>query len=242
MRMRKRVEGASLIITATRFGDQPSCFSLKLSFFSDSRRLMAFSPSAAHESVLNHVMNDLGTILDTIPIPSDIAYCQVCPNIGYRSASIRAVPDLTIKMLSNRPESHYLSRTIWMMESSFSQSDGDVMYKLRSYAQSNPHLLVVGKIVINQSTQWSSPGSNKSIVKKLRSSKLMTEEEWPGIYGDAKKYLEVVVDRYSWFSLSSVELHVWIRKAGTTNIDVGCRDGDGYAFGVRHHRVLMFYC
>ena len=242
MRIRKHVEGASLITIATRFGDQPLCFSLKLSFFSDSRRLMAFSPSAAHESVLNRVMNDLGTILDTIPIPSDIAYCQVCPNIGYRSASICAVPDLTIKMLSNRPESHYLSRTIWMMESAFSQSDGDVMYKLRSYAQSNPHLLIVGKIVINQSTQWSSPGSNKSIVKKLRSSKLMTEEEWPEFYGDAKKYLEVVVDHYSWFSLSSVELHVWIRKAGAKNIDVDCRDGDGYAFGVRHHRVLMFYC
>ena len=230
-----------LIITAARFGDQPSCFSLKLSFFPGFRRLMAFSPSAAHESILNRVMKDLDTILDTIPIPPDIAYCQICPNIGYRSALICAVPDLTIQMLSKRLKAHHLSRTIWMMESTFSQSDADVMYKLRAYAEGNPHLLVIGKIVVNQSTPWSSPASIKSLVKNLRSSKLMTEDEWPGIHGDAEKYAEVVVDDYSWFSLSSVELHVWIRKPGATKIDIDCKDGDGYGFGVRHHWLLVFY-
>ena len=121
------------------------------------------------------------------------------------------------------------------MESAFSQSDDDVMYKLRAYACDNPHLLVVGKIIIKQSTQWSSPGSTKSIVKNLRSSKLMTEEEWPGIYGDPKEYMEVVIDNYSWFSLSSVELHLWIHKPSMMKIDLDCRDGDGYAFGVHHH-------
>jgi len=196
---------------------------------------MASSPSAAHECILITLNKDLSIILATIPIPPDIACCQVGPNTGHRGDSICGVPDLTVKMLSQRLESHRLSRTIWVVECAFSQSDADVMHKLRAYTCDHPHLLVVFKIVIKQSAQWSSPGSTKSIVKNLRSSKLMTEEEWPGIYGDAKKYAEVVVDNYSWFSLSSVELHFWIRKPGATKIDLDCRDDDGYAFGVCHH-------
>ena len=70
----------------------------------------------------------------------------------------------------------------------------------------------------------------------------MTEDEWPGIHEDAKKYAEVVVDDYSWFSLSSVKLHVWTRKPGTTKIDVDCKGGDGYGFRVRHPWPLVFYC
>ena len=58
----------------------------------------------------------------------------------------------------------------------------------------------------------------------------MMEDEWPGIHGDAEKYAEVVVDDYSWFSLSSVELHIWTHKPGAMNIDVDCKGGDGYGF------------
>ena len=70
------------------------------------------------------------------------------------------------------------------MESAFTQSDADVMDKLQAYVHDNPHLLVVGKIIVNQSVPWSSPGSAKSVMKNLHSSKLMTEEEWLGIYGN----------------------------------------------------------
>ena len=128
-----------------------------------------------------------------------------------------------------------MSQTIWVMESTFSQSDNDVMEKLRCYTRSNPDLLVAGKIVVKQSRQWSSPGSIKFLVKNLHSSELVTQVEWPGIYGDATKYSEVVVDKYSWFSLSSAKLHLWICKPGATKIDLDGRDGDSYAFGVHHH-------
>ena len=197
---------------------------------------MVSSPSAAHESILNTVMEDLARILTTIPIPPDIVCCRVCPNTGYQSELICAIPDLTILMFSKRlAESPRLLQTIWVMESTFNQSDNDVMEKLRCYTHSNPDLLVAGKIIVKQSRQWSSPGSIKSLVKNLCSSELVTQVEWPGIYGNAAKYLEVVVDKYSWFSLSSAELHLWIRKPGATKIDLDCRDGDSYAFGVRHH-------
>lgn len=42
----------------------------------------------------------------------------------------------------------------------------------------------------------------------------------------------MVVDDYTWFSLSSVEFHVWIRKPGESKIDLDSLSGDGYAFGL----------
>jgi len=93
-------------------------------------------------------------------------------------------------------KSHCLLHTIWEMESAFTQSNGNVMDKLWAYVHDNPQLLVVSKIIINQSAPWSSPGLAKSVMKNLHLSKLMMEEEWPGIYGDAKKYTEVVIDNY----------------------------------------------
>jgi len=64
-------------------GDKPSHVRLKITFFLDSQRLMALSPSAAHESLLKFLQKDLNAILDTIPIPSAIAYCQASPNITH---------------------------------------------------------------------------------------------------------------------------------------------------------------
>jgi len=81
--------------------------------------------------MLNAVMGGLLSILENIPAPDDLLYCQVCPNSGHDSESISAIPDLSIKLWSEGDEDPCrLPRTIWLMESAFSQSDADVMDKL----------------------------------------------------------------------------------------------------------------
>jgi len=62
-----------------------------------------------------------------------------------------------------------------------------------------------------------------------------------GIYGDAEKYTEVVVNNYLWFSLILAKLHIWICKPSATQIDIDCRTGDGYASRVHSYSLLMFY-
>ena len=193
---------------------------------------MVSSPSAVHESILNSVMGVLSCTLENIPVPPNIMYCQVTPNSGYESKSIRTIPDLMIKLWSRDDQDrHHDSQTIWLFESAFSQSDADVMDKLWAYVNDEPDLLVIGKILIKQAIPYRRLGANQSIVRRLRWSQLMSKKEW----AKDVETSQVVVNKHMWFSLSSVEIHVWIHKPGASKIDINSVDGDGYAFGVSIH-------
>ena len=182
-------------------------------------------------------MGGLSCTLENILVPPNIMYCQVAPNSGYESKSIRTIPDLMIKLWSHDDQDrHHDSQTIWLFESAFSQSDADIMDKLRAYVDDEPDLLVVGKILIKQAIPYRRPGANQSIVRRLRRSQLMSKKEWAK---DVETYSQVVVDKHTWFSLSSVEFHVWIRKPGASKIDINSVDGDGYAFGVSIHLIYQ---
>ena len=127
-------------------------------------------------------------------------------------------------------------RLLWFMESTFSQSDKAVMEKLRDYVYDHPDVLVVGKILFKQTTPYHSPGLNGSLAPCLRSSDLMTWTEWWGNLG-AEDFASVVIDGYTWFSLSTIEIHVWTCKDGP--IDVDDLDSDRYAYGVCHFTFLL---
>ena len=191
---------------------------------------MVSSPSAVHESILNVLMSGLTCIMETIPVPANVLFFQMAPNSGYENKSICAIPDLMIKLWSRNDEARrHGSRTIWLMESAFSQSDVSVMDKLQAYVDDEPNLLVVGKILIKQAMPYYSPGSKQSISKKLRSSALLPKDEWTR---GVERYSEIIVDEHTWFSLSSVEFHVWTCKPGASKINLDSLNGDGYAFGV----------
>ena len=213
-------------------GDEPSHRRLKLTFFIDSQRLMALSPTVAHESVLKIVLMDLTNILDTIPIHTTTVSCDVSASAAHRGSSIHGVPDLTVQMWQ---EGHnagsLLLQTIWVIESVFSQSDRDATDKLLRYVEDVPGLLVVGKLSLKQATPFCSPGSDESIVEDLRSSELMSRAEWTS-YASAEGFTSVTADGYTWFSLASVEFHLWIRKPGESKIRMHCLDEDSYAYGV----------
>ena len=209
---------------------------------------MVSSPSAVHKSILNALMSGLTCIMETIPVPTNVLFFQMAPNSGYENKSICAIPDLMITSWSCNDEAcHHGSRTIWLMESMFSQSNVSVMDKLQAYVDDEPDLLIVGKILIKQATLYCSPSSKQSISKKLLSSALLPKDEWTR---GVERYSEIVVDKHTWFSLSSVEFHVWTRKPGASKIDLDSLNGDGYAFGVsicfiypgsNINNVILFY-
>ncbi|KAL4080794.1 hypothetical protein J3A83DRAFT_4202492 [Scleroderma citrinum] len=123
------------------------------------------------------------------------------------------------------------------MESAFVQSDGDVMQKLQAYVRDIPDLLVVGKILIKQANQYRSPGAKGTIAQHLRSSALMTQETWTSNGSGEDEFGRVVVDDHVWFSLSSVEIHLWVRQPGNSKINLDRSDGDGYAVGTLYPSV-----
>ena len=191
---------------------------------------MVSSPSTVHESILNALMSGLTCIMETIPVPTNVLFFQMAPNSGYENKSICTIPDLMIKLWSRNNEArHHGLQTIWLMESAFSQSNVSVMDKLQAYVDDEPDLLVIGKILIKQATLYHSPSSKQSILKKLRSSALLPKNEWTR---GVESYSEIVVDKHTWFSLSSVKFHVWMRKPGASKIGLDSLNGDGYAFGV----------
>ena len=63
----------------------------------------------------------------------------------------------------------------------------------------------------------------------------MMADDWASRYGDAQEYARVVIDGHMWFSLSSVEIHVWVQKPGELRIDLDSLSKDGYASGVHPH-------
>ncbi|KAI6137811.1 hypothetical protein BKA82DRAFT_4265626 [Pisolithus tinctorius] len=213
------------------YGHQKMCN--RLSYFPDSARLMVSSPSAVHEAVLSAMLGNLHTILDTIPVPKTTIDCLTMSANTIRTPSLRGIPDLTLMICT---KGGLVGRPVWVMECAFSQSDNDVMRKLRAYAQDLPDVLVIGKLLIKQAERYRSPGSNASIAPRLRSSPLMTQLEWTSHHG-ADEFSHIVVDGHTWFSLSSVEIHVWIRQEDGSKINVDRLDDDGYAVGTLYPTV-----
>ncbi|KAI6039378.1 hypothetical protein EDC04DRAFT_2895317 [Pisolithus marmoratus] len=187
---------------------------------------MVSAPSAVHKSILHAIMVHLIIILGSIPVPETMLAFQTMPAESIMEQSVVVVPDLAVTMCTGG----MAGEPLWLMECAFLQSDCDVMQKLNAYVQDIPSLLVIGKLLIKQAQWYCSLGSNSSIAPHLRSSTLMTQKEWTADHRP-NKLDWVVVDGHTWFTLSSVEIHVWTRQHGMSRIDLGHMDGDGYTYG-----------
>jgi len=158
--------------------------------------------------------------------------CETLPTHFHESNSLYAVPDLAVQMWSRNREGVRSAQTFWMLESAFSQSNTDMMNKLRKYIRDLPHLLVVGKILIWQATRYHKPTKNSATTTRLRQARLMDEGQFAGNFGSSTGYSRIVASGHTWLSLRSVEIHVWTREPGGDAIDVDSSHQAGYAFGV----------
>jgi len=186
---------------------------------------MASTPSPTHESILSAVMIQLGSVLESIPV-SDQVYFDIRGAALIKKDLIIGVPDGLIKIWSE------LNATAWrilIMEAAFSQTDDDVMNKLRNYVRNEPDLLLVCKIVFKQIGCYCS--LHRRSAKWLQASRLMTESEWNSSMGDAE-FARVVVDGHKWFTVSSVQIHVWIRQPDDSDVNLDHSDGNYYGAGV----------
>ena len=213
-------------------GDQLPHFRLRLSFFLNTQQLMVALPSAAHKSILVTLMQRVDHILDTIPLPESILYCQVLLNDYHQGDTLHAVPDSTVKMFSKNSEGNREPETLWLIESAFTQSNTNVTKKLHAYIDDIPNLQVIGKILLKQRVKYMAPSSNSAFGTKLRSAPLMVKKAWAKNYGNAENFSSIVVDGYRWFTLLSAEIHIWTRQPGESKINIDCLDRNGYAFGV----------
>ena len=172
-------------------------------------------------------------VLLSLPVSASILTYQISANRPIEGPLIYAIPDLTILEIT---EGGTEDRQLCFMESTFLQSDEVVMDKLQNYIYNRPNVLMVGKILMKQAMPYHSPSSNGSLVPCLQSSELMMWTKWKGDLGP-QDFASVIIDRHTWFSLSSVEIHVWTHEDGPINVDR--LDSDGYAFRVC---CSLIYC
>lgn len=197
---------------------------------------MVLSPTPAHESTLTVVKDRLTCMLGGIPVGSYNVYLETKSATGIRmSTGVSWIPDGVLNLWS---EHNTTSWRLWLIESTFSQSDDDIMAKLRGYILEIPELLVACKILFKQAGIYQSPGVKHSVVKFLRSSTLLTTNEWKKLVRD--EFADVVVDGHTWFSLSSVSIHVWVCLPDH-GIDIDRPIHGSYSTGISTFTSCVYY-
>ena len=198
---------------------------------------MVLSPTPAHESVLTVLKRRLTCLLDSIPVSYKVhlevesaALIRVSPEVSW-------IPDAVVELWSKH---NTKSRRLWLVESAFSQTDVNVMEKLRRYVLAVPDLLVVCKISFEQTRKFESPSLKGSTVKPLRSAPLLTESEWRQRVGE--EFADIVVEGHTWFSLSSVVVHVWVRPPDNRSINIDQPVIGSYSTGISTLKPSCLYC
>ncbi|KIM50834.1 hypothetical protein SCLCIDRAFT_33950 [Scleroderma citrinum Foug A] len=194
----------------------------KLMFLPHPQCLMVSSPSPLHKFIITHLMDELSCTLRTLLLPKSIS-CQPAGNKSFNKESIEGIPDLTVDMWSRHNTE---LRRVLLGECTFTQSDQNVTEKLWAYVLDVPDILVVCKRLIKQGDRYCSPGAKPSVAKGLQSSHLLTRAEFCSV--NAGDFMQTVVDGHTWLSLSSVEIHVWVRQPGDSDINLDHLDGDGH--------------
>ena len=189
---------------------------------------MVLSPTPAHESVLMVLKRRLTCLLDSIPVSYKVHLEVESADLVSVSPEVSWIPDAIVELWSKH---NTKSRRLWLIESAFSQMDANVMYKLRRFILAVPDLLVVCKISFEQTHKFKSPSLKGSTVKPLWSAPLLTESEWKQRVGE--EFADIVVEGHTWFSLSSVAVHVWVRPPGNRNISIDQPVHGSYSTGVR---------
>ncbi|KIM63807.1 hypothetical protein SCLCIDRAFT_23975 [Scleroderma citrinum Foug A] len=202
----------------------------RLTFFPYTECLMASTPLPAHESILCVVRIRLGSILESIPVSGRV-YFDIRSAALVRKDSIIGVPDGLVKIWS---ECNATAQRILLMEAVFSQTDDQVMNKLRDYVHNEPDLLLACKIVFKQVSHYHSP--RRRTARQLQASRVMMESKWNSSVGDAE-FTRVVVGGHKWFAVSSVQIHVWIRQPGDSDINLDLLDSNYYGFGTLYPAV-----
>ena len=185
--------------------------------------LMVSSPSPLHEFIVTHLMDELSCTMWTIPLPKSLS-CQPAANKSFNKKLIEGIPDLTVNMWSSH------NTELWrvlLRECAFTQSDDNVNKKLQAYVLDAPDILVICKILIKQGDHYCNPDLKLSVAKGLWWSHLLTWTEFSSV--NAGDFMQTVIDDHTWLSLSSMEIHIWVRQLSGCDIKLDCLHGDGYA-------------
>ncbi|KAG2047802.1 hypothetical protein BDR06DRAFT_1013532 [Suillus hirtellus] len=114
--------------------------------------------------------------------------------------------------------------------------------KLREAVETNPALLMIILVVVQELQLYSSPGWDSTAFQLLYEPKLVFRDFQLAVDGDAPALdRPVIVEGHTWCSLRSVTLKVWLR--GVERIDIDSVDpnlvGEGAVFPVNNDMAMV---
>ncbi|KAF8549122.1 hypothetical protein OG21DRAFT_1526026 [Imleria badia] len=131
-----------------------------------------------------------------------------------------AVPDICIWISFWRSASQLAAMCKYIfVEMAFSQSEPQVMHKLKEYIDSHPHALAIMKIMIRES-RYSSPSDSLRITTKDIGSDVLRNEEWRPELTNSNTF-KVVCDGFTWIDITSIDITIWMCEGeAPINIEV----------------------
>ena len=192
---------------------------------------MVLSPMPAHESVLTVLKCCLTCLLDSILVSYKVhlevesaALVSVLPEVSW-------IPDAVVKLWSKH---NMKSQRLWLIKSTFSQTDANIMDKLHRFVLAVLDLLVICKISFEKTHKFKSLSLKDSTVKPLWSAPLLTKSKWKQCVEE--EFADIMMEGHMWFFLSSLVVHVWVRPPDNCNISINQPVHGSYSTGIHTFR------
>ncbi|KAI6124035.1 hypothetical protein EDD16DRAFT_1517708 [Pisolithus croceorrhizus] len=168
----------------------------RTAYFNNLEQFIVTMPHDTHKALIVPFIIGMGTLFEAIPLsrgPYTIAV-KVAPHILTCSLTGSDDPDLTTMCL-------YI-----FMETAFSQSEVDVMKKLKGYIMHNPHVLTIFKIKIKETYNALSQSPLSPNIKCFMGREFLTKAEFK--WNLERGTLGVVHDGITWINMMGVEIHL----------------------------------
>jgi hypothetical protein len=196
--------------------------SSRLSYNYDTLTLVVEMPSPPHEAVIKFINAGLENIDRFLQghIDSKLLYSNLHTNLTIGAGSHRFTPDIA-HVVTGRRNPPIKSIPI-IGEVAKSQSEEDLLERLRDVVQAFPDVLMLIMVVIGERT-YSAPRRRSKAWRKLRPETSVrsyeaflsecTEPQTPQVP------TEIVVEGHPWCALSSVRFQVWVRSNVPIDVD-----------------------
>lgn len=186
--------------------------------------------SRMHEAPLQHLDSIFNRFLHGF-VPDPVL---TTTTMNSRLTSTFIVPDIAIK-IDVSSTSYWIRKPLVIMECAFAQDTDSVLWKIKHEIASQPEVLMVILVVIDEHQPYRSPEYMSKAWQMLRqetscrSGSLFASLERHAARSYKQKNHCVVIAGHTWCHLGSVRFHVWVRGNKQINID---DDDELHACGV----------
>lgn len=174
-------------------------------------------PHEIHEAPLTYLVQRLSSVFQEIPFgkTSGALNIQTLSNTTIHGDTIDSVPDIVVRMDYTPSTPHLVaSHYCLAVECAFTQSNADVMRKLKTYIANFPDLIAVSKIVIKE-TPYTTPNDHSRITRHYQTTSIpsIVRQDWMSRKKKCNAMGPVTHEGFTFINITAIDMYVWVRTA-----------------------------